>query len=91
MDGEIAVSGVKPDGLAQFAHRLQTKKRVALDAPSVFFAEQTGEDVSDGIEVGGNVEAPPFEIVTGVYDDREVFGGDDSSQAIDTWRRPCLL
>jgi hypothetical protein len=44
MDGKIAVAGVKPDGLSQVAHGLQTKKCVALDAPAPFLAEQPGHE-----------------------------------------------
>ncbi len=82
VDGEIAVAGVKPDGLAQFAHGLQAKESVALHAPAAFLAEQSGQHVGDGIEVGRNVESPPLQIVSGVDDDGEIFGGNDLAQAV---------
>ena len=83
MDGEVAVADVKPDGLRQFFHGLQAEKRVAFYSPAAFFAQQTGQNVGDGIEIGRNVEAPPLEIVAGVHDDGQFFGGDDLAQAID--------
>ena len=83
VDREIAVAGVKPDGLSQVAHGLQTKKCVALDAPAAFLAQQPGQYISDGIEVRRNVQSPPFQIVSGIHDDGEIFGRNDLAQAID--------
>ena len=77
VDGEVAVAGVKPDGLAQFAHGLQAKESVALHAPAALLAEQSGQHVGDGIEIGRNVKSPPLQIVSGVDDDGEILGGND--------------
>ena len=83
MDGEITVADMEPDGLSQLAHGLQTVKGVALDAPAALFAEQAGKDVGDGIQVGRDIQSPPFEIVPGIHDECEFFGSHDLTQAID--------
>ena len=83
MCGEIAVSGVEPDGFAELSHRLQAVEGVALHAPSTLVAQEIGEDVSDGIDVGRNIEAPPEKVVAGVDYESDFFGGHDLAQAID--------
>ncbi len=82
MDREIAVAGVKPDGLSQFTHSLKAEESIALYSPAALLAEQSGEDVGDGVEVGGDIKAPPLQIVTGIYDDGEIFGGNDLAEAV---------
>src|SRR5216684_84232 len=82
MDCEIAVAGVKPDRLSQLAHGLQAKESITLHSPTALFAQQSGQDVSDGVEVRRNVKSPPLQIVSSIDDDGEVVGGNDLAQAV---------
>ena len=66
--GQVAVAGVEPGGLAELSHGLQAKKSIALHAPAALAAEQAGENVGDRIDVRGNVESPPQQVVAGVDD-----------------------
>src|ERR1700690_4415144 len=74
---------MEPDGLSQIAHGLQAKESVALHAPAALFAQQSSQNVGDGIEVGGKVQAPPLQIVTSIDDDGEILGRNDLAEAID--------
>ena len=71
MNGEIAVAHMKPDRLGQLSHGLQAKKCVTLYAPAAFLAEQSGHRVGDRIQVGRDVQSPPFQIVSRVHDEGE--------------------
>src|ERR1035438_117523 len=55
-------------------HALETTKTIALDAPSALEAELAGKRVEDRVDIGRNVQPPPFDIVTGVDDDGQVVG-----------------
>src|SRR5215469_4746103 len=82
MDGKIAVAGMKPDGLSQLSHSLKAEEGIALHAPATLLAQQAGQNIGDGIDVGGNVKPPPFEVVAGVDDESEFVGRDDLAQTI---------
>ena len=83
VDSKIAVAGLEPGGLAEFLHGLQAKKCVAFDAPTALAAEQAGENVSDGVDIGRNVKTPPEQVVAGVDDQRKFFWRDNPAQAVD--------
>ena len=83
MHCQIAVAGVEPCGFAELPHGLQAKKSIAFHSPSAFAAEQPGENVGDGINVGRNVESPPQQVIAGVHDQSDFFGGDNLAQSID--------
>ncbi len=86
VDRQIAVAGMEPDRFAQLSHRLEAEKRVALDAPTSLFAEQTREDVRNGVDIGRDVQTPPFQIIAGVHDDGEFFGWHYLAQAVHKFR-----
>ena len=83
MHCKIAVAGVEPRGFAELSHGLQAEKSIAFDAPAALAAEQTGENVSDGVYVWRDVEAPPQQVIAGVDDQSDFFSRDDLPQAID--------
>src|SRR6202035_364966 len=83
MHCEIAIAGVKPGGFAELPHGLQAEKRIALDAPSALAAEQAREDVGDRINIWGNVESPPKQIIASIHHHGDVFGRDDLPKSID--------
>src|ERR1019366_5256020 len=64
------------------SHGVQTKKSVALHAPPALRAQFAGQQVSDGIEIGRNVQSPPHQVVAGIYDDRQFFRTNDLPQSI---------
>src|SRR5581483_188908 len=77
---------MEPDRFAQLSHRLEAEKRVALDAPTALFAEQAREDVGDGVDIGRDIEAPPFQVVAGIHDDGEFFGWHNLAQTVHEFR-----
>ena len=81
--GEVAVAGVEPCGLAELSHGLQAEEGVAFHAPSALAAQHAGEHIGDGVDVGGNVEAPPEQVIAGVDDQGDFFGGHDLAEAVD--------
>src|SRR5207237_10396058 len=83
MDREITVAHLKPDGLSQMSHCLQAKECIALHAPASLFAKKSSEYVGDGIEVGRDVQSPPEQVVTGIDDQWQFFGCDESGKSID--------
>ncbi len=72
MYGEVAVTDVKPDGLGEFSHCLQTIEGIAFYTPSALAAKKASQSVGDGIQIGGNVQTPPLEIVAGVHHEGEI-------------------
>src|SRR5258707_5395344 len=86
MNREIAIPGVEPCRLAKLTHGLQAEKRIAFDAPATLAAEQTGENVGDGIDIRGDVKSPPQQIVTGIDHHRDFFRRDNLTQTIDELR-----
>src|SRR4029077_15762835 len=84
--GQVTVAGVEPRGLAQLSHGLRAEECVALHAPSALAAEHAGKHISDRIDVGRDVEAPPEKVVAGVHNERDVFGGHDLAEAVDELR-----
>src|ERR1700678_2267756 len=83
MGGQIAIAGMKPGGLSQLPIAIQAKKRVALYSPAALLAQFSGQHVSDGIEIGGSIQSPPHQVIAGVHDNCELFGGNDLPQAVD--------
>ena len=55
----------------QAVHRLEAVEGVVLDPPAPLRVEEPREGVGDGVEVGGDAEAPPVEVVAGVADDEQ--------------------
>src|SRR5689334_22156312 len=83
MHRQVAIPRVKPRWLAELSHGLQAEKSVALHAPSALAAQHAGEHVSDRIDVGGNVESPPQQVIASIDDDGDVLGGHGLAQAVD--------
>jgi hypothetical protein len=59
------------------------RKVSPFHAPSTLATEHAGEHIGDGVDVGRNVETPPEQVIAGVDDQRDVFGGHDLAQSVD--------
>src|SRR5579871_1342425 len=81
MNSEIAVADMKPDWLVEGLHGFEAKKCISLHSPATLFAQASSERINDGVNVGGNVEPPPFKVVAGVDDESEFFRCNDVTQA----------
>src|SRR5271170_2054571 len=67
VDGEVTVADVEPNGLGKLTHGLQAKECVTLYSPAALLAEQAGHRVGDRVQVGRDIQSPPFQIVSGVH------------------------
>ena len=83
MEGEIPVAEPEPGLTAEGRHRLEAVERLVAPAPPPVAIEAAGQSVGDRIEIGGDVEPPPLEIVPGVADDGEVRGIDHGGETPD--------
>ena len=83
MHGKVAVAGVKPRGLAELPHGLQAEKSIALHTPAALPAEQARESIGDGINVRGDVESPPEQVVASIDHQGDFFRWDRLPQTID--------
>jgi hypothetical protein len=80
--GKVAVADIEPRWRAQAPHGFHALEAVALHAPAPILAQPAGQHVQDGIEVRGNMQAPPLQVVTRVNDDREFAGGHQSLEPV---------
>src|SRR5437870_2329127 len=77
---------MKPCGLAELSHGLQAEESVSLDSPAALATQHAGKNVSDGVDIRRNVEAPPKQVVAGIDDDRNLFGRHHLAEAINEFR-----
>src|SRR5256885_7254381 len=82
MSREITVAYAEPRLFAQFFHRVQAMKSIAAHSPTAFAAQQVRQHINNRIDVRRNINTPPNVVVTGIHDDGEFFGGDDTSQSV---------
>src|ERR1700758_2949744 len=87
MSGKVTVANLKPSRLTQVTHRLETEKRIPRDAPTAFLAQHSSQRVRDGVQVRGNVESPPHQIVTRIHHQGKILGRHD---LIDSLHELCL-
>src|ERR1700733_4293579 len=89
MNREIAVAGVEPGGFAELSHGLQAKKSIALHPPAALPAQQAGEHISNGINIGRNVQSPPEQVVAGVDDHGDFLRRDHLLQTVNKLGASC--
>jgi hypothetical protein len=58
------------------------QRKVSPFTPQPLLAELSGHHISDGIEIGRNVESPPEQVVSRIDDDRQLIGGNNLPQPI---------
>src|SRR5207245_7005038 len=83
---QVTVAGMEPDRLSQLSHCLQALEGITLNAPTAFLAQQTGQRVSDGVQVGRNIQAPPEQVISGVHDDAQLFRRNHLAKTVDQLR-----
>ena len=66
MCGQITVTDLEPRWLAEPPHSLKTLESVTFNSPAAVFTEQVRQNVSDGIHIGRDVQAPPQEVVSSI-------------------------
>src|SRR4029077_6380078 len=79
---QIAITGVKPDRLAQLPHMLHAEESIALDAPAALLTQHARQNICDRVDVRRNVQPPPQKIIASIDDQRQVFGSNDLLQAV---------
>ena len=80
MRGEVAIAQAEPAGLAEARHLLEGVEGLAAQPPALPLVDEAGERVADGVEIGGDVQAPELGVVAGIADDGERGGREQRRQ-----------
>src|SRR5215472_429579 len=61
-------------------------KCVAANSPAAFTAQHSRQYIHDRIDIGRDVQTPPFMVVAGIDDDREIFRRNNALKPVDKLR-----
>ncbi len=83
---KIQITQLKPGVPAQSSQRFQASEGVAAKSPTMLRIRETSQRISDGIEIGRDVETMNFGIVGGIADDEDALRRDHSRQSVQKTR-----
>src|ERR1700735_1072215 len=83
MHRKVTIAGMEPRGLTQLPHSLQAEKSISLHAPATLTAEQAAKNICNGVNVRGDIQSPPQQVVASIDHQSDFFGRDHLSQTLD--------